>query len=319
MTDEPGDLLAEHETLLPAPRTPARLPAAVAAQVARGFSMGTADMVPGVSGGTIALVLGIYHDLVAVVRDGSAVLARSVRLDLRGGWEQLRRVDWLFLVPLLTGVGLAVAVLAGPLATLLEERPVQMSAVFFGLIVGSIVVALDEVGRWDATRAGLLVVVALLTFALLGLRGPAIARPGLPLVLAGGALASTAMILPGISGSFVLLMIGLYQAVLEAVHDRDVVVLAALAAGAAAGLAVFSTTLNWLLERHRDTVMAALIGVMAGSLRVLWMWPADGIGDTRLGRPVPAQVPGVVLAAVAAAVAVVVLARLARVRRRTSE
>lgn len=281
-------------------------------QVVRGFAMGSADLVPGVSGGTIALVFGIYDDLVAEIYQASSAVGRLLRLDLDGAWRALRDVRWAFLVPLVAGIGLAVATLAGILRTLLAERPVLMSALFFGLIVGSIVVASDELDRRDLPRLVILTAVAAATFVLLGLRGMAMRDPGLAVMFAGGALAITAMILPGISGSFILLMIGLYQHLLDVVHQRGVVELAVFTAGAATGLAMFSAALHWLLEHHRATVMASLIGLMAGSLRVLWMWPTDqgGVGDVRLGTPVWADVPLVLAAGVVGSVGVIVIARL---------
>lgn len=274
--------------------------------------MGSADLVPGVSGGTIALVFGIYDDLVAEIYAASSAVGRLLRLDVDGGWRALRDVRWGFLVPLVAGIGLAVVTLAGVLRTLLADRPVLMSALFFGLIVGSIVVASDELDRRDPPRLAIVTAVAAATFVLLGLRGAAMRDPGLAVMFAGGALAITAMILPGVSGSFLLLMIGLYQHLLDVVHERGAVELAVFTAGAATGLAVFSAALHWLLEHHRATVMATLIGLMAGSLRVLWMWPTDqgGVGDVRLGAPFWADVPMVLAAAMVGAVGVVVIARL---------
>ncbi|HEX2028138.1 MAG TPA: DUF368 domain-containing protein [Nitriliruptorales bacterium] len=288
------------------------LPTRAALQVARGFFMGSADLVPGVSGGTIALVFGIYDELVAVIREAAAAATRLLVLDLRGGLGALAGVHWWFVTPLLAGIVLAIVTLAGPLSILLARQPVLMSALFFGLITGSVAVAAREVRRRDPVRLGLLVAVAVATFVLLGLRGGSVRDPGLVVLFGAGALAVCAMILPGISGSFILLTVGLYHHLLEAVHQRAAVELAVFTAGAAIGLGLFSSGLHWLIEHHRDTVMAALVGLMVGSLRVLWMWPSDGggVGDVRLGPPVTADVPSVLVAGVAGAVAVVALARL---------
>lgn len=287
-------------------------------QFVRGFTMGSADLVPGVSGGTMALVFGIYDPLVQVIRDAAASGARLVTGDLRGALGGLRRLSWRFLVPLVAGIVAAVIVLAGPLSLALERYPILMSAAFFGLIVGSVVVTIPVVDRWDARRLSVLAAVAGATFALLGLRGPGVADPGLLVLFAGGAVAVWAMILPGISGSLILVIIGLYDAVLTAAHDREVAALAVFALGATGGLALFSTALNWLLANYRDTVMAGLIGLMIGSLRVLWMWPAgDGVDDVRLGAPVAADVPGALLVLVAAGVAVIAVARIGRAGTRS--
>jgi putative membrane protein len=153
--------------------------------------------------------------------------------------------------------------------------------------------------------------VAVAAFFVLGLRSGVVADPPLWAFFGAGIIAAVAMILPGISGSFILLLLGLYDAVIGAVSDRDLVVVAVVGAGAVLGLALFSTLLHWLLANHHDLVLAALIGLMAGSLRVLWPWPAgeDGVGDTTLGAP-DGQVLAVVGLAVVGFLVVLVVARL---------
>lgn len=286
----------------------------MATTYASGFLMGSADIVPGVSGGTIALVLGIYERLVANIRQGARAASLGVRLDLRAAGRALGNVEWSFLLPLLLGIGTAIVTLASGLEHLLENEPVYLSAAFAGLIVGSVIVSYGELEERSARTHGLLLLSTVLTFLLLGLRGGRFEDPSLLVFFAGGALAICAMILPGISGSFILLMIGLYEIVLGAVESRDLAVLASVGAGAVAGLAAFSTLLNWTLRRFRDIVLAVLIGLMAGSLRVLWPWPAepDGVGTTALGPPVPAEVLPAVGLAVVGAVFVVVVAWAAR-------
>jgi putative membrane protein len=275
------------------------------AQFVRGFCMGAADIVPGVSGGTVALVFGIYAHLVAAIKQGAVALGRFVRLDLRGGFEELKQVDWAFLLPLLAGIGVAVVTLAHLIETLLEEQPVRMAAVFFGLVLASIVVAWSYVGRRDARTAALLVAVAVLTFVVLGLRSGPVEDPALWAVFLAGAIAICAMILPGVSGSFLLLMLGMYESVLGAVSDRDLTIAVVFGLGCILGLALFSSLLDWALEHHHDLVMAGLVGLMAGSLRVLWPWP-EGTAATELAAPSGDVVVPVVLAAVAFAVVIVV-------------
>jgi putative membrane protein len=276
--------------------------------VVRGFLMGSADVVPGVSGGTVALVLGIYERLVATIHAGSAALG----LALRGRWADARRrlgdVEWGLLLPLLAGIGIAVLSLASLIDRLLEEQPQNTAAAFFGLVLGSIVIAWRLVRRWDSVRVGTGLAVAIIAFVVLGLRGEPVADPSLVLFLGAGAIAIVAMILPGISGSFILLMLGMYQAVLDAVNDRDLAIVGVFLVGAVVGLAVFSTLLNHLLRSHHDTVMAALIGLMLGSLRVLWPWP-DGADTAALSSPVDPLVPA--LLALAGLVAVLVIGWLA--------
>ena len=281
---------------------------------ASGFLMGSADIVPGVSGGTIALVLGIYERLVANIRQGARAASLAVRLDLRTAVRALRHVEWSFLLPLLLGIGTAIVTLASGLEHLLENEPVHLSAAFAGLIVGSVVVSYGELEERSIRTHGLLLLSAVLTFLLLGLRSGRFEDPSLLVFFVGGALAICAMILPGISGSFILLMIGLYETVLGAVEARDLPVIAAVGVGAVTGLAAFSTLLNWTLRRFRETVLAILIGLMAGSLRVLWPWPAepDGVGTTALGPPVAGEILPAAGLAVVGAVFVVVVAATAR-------
>jgi len=252
--------------------------------------MGSADIVPGVSGGTMALVLGIYERLVHNIRTAAGGISSLLRGRMGRARRQFGDVEWLFLVFLAAGIGLALFSLAALIEHLLEDEPQATAAAFFGLVAGSITIAWRLVRRWDPLRLSVLVAVALTAFFLLGLRSEDVTEPALWMYFAAGVLAIVAMILPGISGSFVLLMIGMYEAVLTAVNQRDLGILAVFIVGAAIGLAAFSTLLDRLLRDHHDTVMAVLIGLMAGSLRVLWPWP-DGTDTARLARPVDWVVP----------------------------
>lgn len=247
--------------------------------------MGTADLIPGVSGGTIALVLGIYERLVTSVREGSSALGSLLKADLRGFTTHLKKVEWVFIVPLLTGILLAVVTLASILDQQLEERPTVLAGLFFGLVVGSVVIAwrLLREPRGQHFLVGALVALGL--FLILGLgEESTVHDPSLLVFFGAGALAICAMILPGISGSLILLLVGMYAAVLDAVDQRDLVVVGVFLLGTITGLAVFSQVLHWALRRHHDVVLAGLIGLMAGSLRVLWPWPG-GVGSSALGAP----------------------------------
>lgn len=273
----------------------------------RGFAMGAADLVPGVSGGTIALVLGIYRRLITAVRTGAAALGALVRLDVGGFVEHLRQVEWVFFLPLVAGIGTAVVSLSHLIERLLEDHPLRMAGLFFGLVAGSIVVAWRLVGRRDAIRLGVLAGVALATFWLLGFSAGTLTEPAWWMFLGAGAIAICAMILPGVSGSFLLLMMGMYVPVLGAVNDRDLLLVGVFGLGAVVGLGAFSTLLHILLDSYHDTVMAGLVGLMAGSLRVLWPWP-DGTNGTALALP-DGDVVVPVLLAMAGAVAVLLVTR----------
>ena len=271
--------------------------------------MGTADLVPGVSGGTIALVLGIYERLVNSIREGSSALGSLLRADTSGFTGHLRRVEWVFLVPLLAGILLAVVTLASFLKHQLEQNPTILAALFFGLVIGSVAIA------WRLLRAPAvshLVVatgVGLGLFFLLGLGEETLVRDPSSLAFFGaGALAICAMILPGISGSLILLLVGMYAAVLDAVDQRELAVIAIFAAGAVVGLGLFSQVLHWALRKHHDVILAGLVGLMGGSLRVLWPWP-DGVESTALAAPAD-DVFGVAVAAVVGFVLVFLVSRL---------
>lgn len=284
----------------------------------RGALMGAADIVPGVSGGTVALVLGIYHRLITNVRNGALALGRLVRLDLRGFVDGLKAIEWLFLVPLVAGIGASILALSSAIETLLEEQPVRMAALFFGLVLGSITVAATLVRGWDARRLGTLVVTAAVTFAVLGLRSGTVDEPALWVFFGSGAIAVCAMILPGVSGSFLLLMLGMYDNVLGAVNDRDVLPLGVFVIGAVVGLALFSQALHWGLVHHERTMLAALIGLMVGSLRVLWPWP-DGTDGTALSWPQDDLWVPLALSAVGFAVVVTITRLAERFEHRTDE
>lgn len=251
----------------------------------RGFLMGSADVVPGVSGGTVALITGIYPRLIENIRNGAGALGAFARFRVADGIDRLREIEYGFLLPLLAGVGVALVSLARIIEELLDDHPVEMSALFFGLVAASVVVAWGMVGDWDMTRLATAVAVAVGAFALLGFRSGEAQSPSTWIFFVAGAIAICAMILPGVSGSFLLLTIGMYEAALGAVNDRDVLVLLVFIVGAVIGLAVFSSALHWALRTHHDLVMAAITGLLLGSLRVLWPWP-NGIDGPEISGPV---------------------------------
>lgn len=238
--------------------------------VGRGFAMGAADVVPGVSGGTMALVLGIYEELINAVR--SLIHPETVRLLLR---FQLRdaaeRVPWRFLLSLGAGMALAVITLAQVLEYCLERHPILLWAFFFGLVAASIVTVSRHVGCWSLKNGIAGVVGALFAWLFVGLV-PVQTPDATWFLFISGALAACAMLLPGISGSFVLVLLGKYQFILGAVNERNLTVVVTVAAGVASGACCFVHLLGWVLRRFHDVTIAALIGLMLGSLRKIWPW-----------------------------------------------
>jgi putative membrane protein len=289
----------------------------IALSIARGFAMGAADIVPGVSGGTIALIFGIYDRLISSIRAGALVLGNLVTADFTATRQWFVKVDWTFILSLGAGILLAVASLATVLETLLIDQAVLMSALFLGLVAGSIVITWQMIKSHSASNLLIVAGVGVGVFVAFGLRGGTteeaisqVADPALWAFFGAGAIAICAMILPGISGSFLLVLMGMYGPVLSAVTSRDFVSLCVFLIGAVIGLALFSQILYRALTNHHDAVLASLIGLMAGSMRVLWPWPF-GVDSTALGVP-DSHIAGSIALAVVAFVVVVVVARFAQ-------
>jgi putative membrane protein len=275
--------------------------------------MGAADVVPGVSGGTIALVMGIYERLVETIHLAATAGGHVLRADLRGARERLAKVQWGFILPLVTGIAISVLTLAHLIEMLLEEYPEEMAAVFFGLVAASAWLALGYLKRPDIRQVPIMAVSAIVTFFVLGLSSGPVDDPSLLVVFGSGALAICAMILPGISGSFILLMIGMYDYMLDALNSRDLLVAGVFLLGCIIGLALFSSFLDWMLHHFHDIVLAALIGLMVGSLRVLWPWP-EGTESPALDAPPAGEWVVPLLLALAAAAIVAGIGLWARRR-----
>ena len=205
----------------------------LAGLVARGFAIGMADLVPGVSGGTVALVTGIYSRLVSTISSGATAAGRLIRADLPGAGRAARRIEWSFLIPVVAGAVLAVAALARVVENMLADHPVRTAALFFGLIAGAIVVAWWRIRTPRLVYVAVAATVGLAAFWLFGFRTTTVANPEWYVFAGAGALAICAFILPGVSGSFLLLAIGMYQPVLGAVTDLRAGLMLSFATGAA--------------------------------------------------------------------------------------
>ena len=290
--------------------------------------MGMADLIPGVSGGTVALISGIYPRLLAAI---TACNMKALHLLLRGQWRDLwQQIDGAFLLPLILGIGTAIITLAGVLSVLLETQALLVWSFFFGLVwASSLYLVRDELGR-PTLRTSAFLVAGIAVMLVVGL-GPGLEFPrhqgGF---FAAGMLGICAMILPGISGSFILVMLGMYSAVIAAVVERDLGLLLFFGLGCATGLLAFSRLLVWILERARGETLALLVGFLLGSLVILWPWQqvvetvADGKGGERPLRSLPvspqqydsmlgdSQLIACLLSAIAGGVLIVVLHRLAQ-------
>ena len=237
--------------------------------VARGFAMGAADVVPGVSGGTMAFILGIYEELLHSISTFTRreTLQMVFRLDWRGLWHAL---PWRFLLALGIGIALAVLSLAQFLEWALEVYPERVWSFFLGLVVASVLI----IGRQVPWRRALVVVAGLFALGAWWIVGMVPTQtPDTPLLLMlSGALAICAMILPGISGSFILVLLGKYQTVLGAVNDRDLVVIGLVGFGAVVGLMSFARVVSWLFRTRHNATIAAITGLLLGSTRKIWPW-----------------------------------------------
>jgi len=252
-------------------------PAAVVLNATRGALIGAAEVVPGVSGGTVALVVGVYERLIGSAGHLLTALRVLVSDVPRGrgtaaGRAELRQVDWGTVLPVLVAMFAALLTLARIIEPLLEEQPERARALFLGLVLASIVVPARMVHRWGGREVLLAVVAAVAAVLLTGLPPGTNDAPSMLLVYCSAALAICALVLPGVSGSFLLLSIGVYEPTLSAVNDRDLGYVAVFAAGALTGLALFVKVLQWLLTHRRAATLAVMTGLMVGSLRALWPW-----------------------------------------------
>ncbi len=235
----------------------------------KGMAMGAADIVPGVSGGTIALITGIYHELLSSLKGLTpAALAVLFRSGVAAFWKQ---INGNFLLALFVGILFSLKTFASIVSWALSEHPLLVWGVFSGLILASLYCLMREQVRWGFPQYILFALGALFVV------GIAIAKPTqVPgdwwMLFLGGFLAICAMILPGISGSFILLLIGLYPVFIGAIESLDFLALASFAGGCVCGLLVFSRFLSWLLDRFYTNTLAVMMGFLLGSLYVTWPW-----------------------------------------------
>jgi putative membrane protein len=274
---------------------------------AKGFCMGASDVVPGVSGGTMAFILGIYEELIDVIKSFDLKsLQFLVTLKFR---PLLDRISWQFLLAVGIGIFAAIFTLSRLLSWLLQNRPVFIWSFFLGLILASVLSVSRRVEAWRILTWLCLVGGTVGSYFLVGLVPVSTPNDYWFLFLCG-AVAICAMILPGISGSYILVLLGKYRYVLDAVNHRDFLVLGLVAAGACVGIIAFSRILGWLLKNYHDLMVATLTGLMIGSLRKVWPWKetlesvADLHGQTLVQSNIlPGQWNGEVLAALSLMVA----------------
>ena len=256
--------------------TPARTTRrSIPAHFVHGLLMGAADSVPGVSGGTVAFIVGIYARLIATISNAFHTVIALARFDLNGARERFRTIDWAFIIPLGAGIGTAIVLAAGVVLGFLESYPEAARALFLGMVAASVAVPWKRIT--EPTRASWMLagVGAVAAFVFSGFPPGTVADPSALQVFGSAMVAICAMILPGVSGAFLLLVLGMYEPTLDAVHNRDLGYVAVFGAGAAVGLGSFSILLGIALRRYHDQTMAVLVGLMLGSLRALWPWQTE--------------------------------------------
>ncbi|MDQ3100071.1 MAG: DUF368 domain-containing protein [Bacteroidota bacterium] len=235
----------------------------------KGMAMGAADVVPGVSGGTIAFISGIYEELLSSIKafgpDTFTVLRKQ---GLIAAWRQF---NGNFLATLLAGIFTSILLLVRPITWALENEPVLIWSFFFGLIVASVYLCGKLVKHWTALPwVGLL--IGTIVAVVIGLMKAAPPTDSLIFFFFAGSVAICAMILPGISGSFILLLLGAYGPVMAALKSFDLPIILVFALGCLAGLMAFSRLLSWLFLRHHDVAVSTLTGFLLGSLAIVWPW-----------------------------------------------
>lgn len=249
----------------------------------KGMAMGAADVVPGVSGGTIAFITGIYGELLGSIKNLDLVAARLL---FTGRFRQFwTKINGTFLFSLALGIGISLFSLARLMTWLLEHEPIATWAFFMGLILTSALLVARQVGRWNAWPVISLAAGIVIGYVITALNPAAdISDPAKWFIVLSGAVSICAMILPGISGSFILVLLGMYNFVMTAIGNLRIGDIALFAIGAAAGIISFSHLLSWLLKKYNDVVVALLMGFMLGSLNKVWPWKETSGGNILPGR-----------------------------------
>jgi len=231
--------------------------------------MGAADVVPGVSGGTIAFITGIYEELITSINNINLSLLSTLKKNgLAAAWKQL---NGNFLLALFIGIGISIFSLAKTLIWLLENEPILLWAFFFGLVLASILFIGKQITKWNIISVLSLIIAAFISFYITTL--PTLgANDSLWFLFFAGALAICAMILPGISGAFILVLLGAYEPVLEALNNRDYKTIFIITCGTVVGILTFSRLLKWLFKKYHNLTLTILTGFILGSLNKIWPW-----------------------------------------------
>ena len=235
----------------------------------KGMAMGAADIVPGVSGGTIAFISGIYEELISTLSQFKISLIYELKSEgFRSVWI---KVNGNFLLAVFLGIASSILLLSELVTWLLDEEPILIWAFFFGLVVASILYVFKKIERLNAVALIVLLLGVFIAYQITKLEILNNSE-SYPYLFLSGAIAICAMILPGISGAFILVIMGAYASLLEAINDRDLLKIATFGLGALVGILSFSRILKWLFTKYKDLTLALLTGFMAGALVKIWPW-----------------------------------------------
>ena len=236
----------------------------------KGIGMGAADVVPGVSGGTIAFISGIYEELLGSISNINVALIKTLKKDgLKTAWEQL---NGNFLASLFVGIFISIISLAKIISWTLTNHPVLLWSFFFGLVLASVIYIAKQITKWNFIAIILVIVGATLAYYITTLNPMISENSSMLFMFFAGAIAICAMILPGISGSFILVLLGAYKPVLAAINNRDFTTIATVGLGAIVGLLSFSRILKYLFANYKNYTLAILTGFIIGSLNKIWPW-----------------------------------------------
>lgn len=236
----------------------------------KGMAMGAADVVPGVSGGTIAFISGIYEELLSSISNINLKLLKTLKKEgLASAWDQ---VNGNFLAVLFVGIFISIVSLAKMISWLLVHHPILVWSFFFGLVLASVIYIAKQVTQWNLASGILLMLGAILAYYITTLNPLVSEHSSMSFMFLAGAIAICAMILPGISGSFILVLLGAYKPVLAAVNNRDFITIAFVGLGAIVGLLTFSRVLKYLFENYKNYTLVVLTGFIIGSLNKIWPW-----------------------------------------------
>lgn len=236
----------------------------------KGMAMGAADVVPGVSGGTIAFISGIYEELLESISNLNLGLFTKLKRD--GFVSVWRELNGGFLLALFIGIGLSLISLAKVISYLLVNHAILLWSFFFGLVLASVIYVAKQIRKWNYLVLILLFIGAFLAYQITTLPPLISDNASYGFLFLAGAIAICAMLLPGISGAFILVLLGAYKPILQAVNNKDVKVVATVAMGAILGLLSFSRILKWLFKHYKNYTLAALTGFIIGSLNKIWPW-----------------------------------------------